>query len=323
MKKTETGEKQKINVVSLIINILLWLFVIFAALVTVMALSSASSPTGLPNLWGYSPITVLSDSMSDTFNAGDLIICRQLTAEEKANLGPGDVITFRVDLNNDGIDEVNTHRIVEKHESGGYIYFTTRGDNAKTNTRNDDYEVRYDLVLAKYTGTRIPGLGNVFNFLSSSTGFLVCIVVPLIIVFLYQVYKFIVAIIRAKGSAITSEKEEELKRQAIEEYLAAQAEEQNAKKTGDGDKGGDEAAEPEQVEAGADEKPAAENTETKETPPAEATEPKAPVEEEKKTAEEAAENDAEPSSIEEYPSEEAPAAEEQNEANASDAEKKD
>ena len=62
------------------------------------------------------------------------------------------------------------------------------------------------------------------SFLRSSLGFFLCIVLPLILFFLYELYRFIVLLMaeRAKSKPVDSDVEEEIKRRAIEEYLKQQ-----------------------------------------------------------------------------------------------------
>ena len=105
---------------SVIGNVILWLFVIFAEFVTVLVFSSQSNKDGISNVFGKSLITIQSDSMKPTFQTGDLIIDQVLTNADKTMLQPGDVITYYVDLYGDGISELNTQRIVERYEEGGY-----------------------------------------------------------------------------------------------------------------------------------------------------------------------------------------------------------
>lgn len=202
-------------------NTLLWLFVILATIMTIMVITAQNNRSGLPSVMGKMPISILSDSMKGTFSEGDMIVSKELTTEEKANLKVGDIITYLTDLDGDGkASEINTHRIVEIKEDNGYVYYVTRGDNAETNTKNDDSAVRYDSVLGIYSGTRIGGLGKVMTFIQSQTGFLVCIVLPLIAFFLFEMYRFIVVIVAAKGKKqLSEEEEEEIKKKAVEEYL--------------------------------------------------------------------------------------------------------
>ena len=113
---------------------------------------------------------------------------------------------------------------MERYEEGGYTYYITKGDNNETNPVNDA-PIMHTYVLAKYTGTRLAGVGYVIDFLQTSTGFLCVIVLPLVVFFLFELYNFIALIIRMKGgNKISKEEEEEIKKRAVEEYLRKQQE---------------------------------------------------------------------------------------------------
>lgn len=206
-------------------NIVLWLFVAFAVVITVLVFAANANSDGVPSIGGKSPISVLTDSMSPTFKAGDLIICRMLTDQEKANVEVDEVITYYVDLNNDGIDEINSHRVVDKYEESGYVYYITQGDNEDTNPVPDENPVAYYDVICVYTGTRIPGLGGFLSFLQTQLGFLLIIVLPLVLFFLYELYRFFTVLNDVRGNkkgVISAADEEEIKRRAVEEYLRSQ-----------------------------------------------------------------------------------------------------
>lgn len=68
------------------------------------------------------------------------------------------------------------------------------------------------------------------DFLRTKTGFFICILLPIALFFLFELYKLIATIIEIKRLAITESDEEEIKRRAVEEYLAQQKkkEEENA-----------------------------------------------------------------------------------------------
>ncbi len=207
------------------VNVLLWLFVAFSVVITVLVFAANSNDDGIPSIGGKSPISVLSDSMSPTFRAGDLIVCEILTDSEKSTLQVGDVVTYYVDLNGDGINEINTHRIVERYDQGGYVYYVTQGDNGVTNPTPDPDPVVYYNVICRYTGTKIAGLGKVLSYLQTSQGFLLCVVLPLLLFFIYELYRFVSVVVEAKskkGVVLSATEEEEIKRRAIEEYLASQ-----------------------------------------------------------------------------------------------------
>ncbi len=204
-------------------NILLWLFVVIAVFMTIIAFSSTKNQNGVAVIFGRMPITILSESMDPTLKKGDLIISHELSAEEKGTLKEDDIITYKVDLNGDGFMELNTHRVISVRNSGGYVYYTTKGDN---NAIADTQEVRYDNVVGIYNGSRVPGVGAVLNFLQTPTGFLVSVVIPLVLFLLYEIYNFIKVMISMKTDKQSKQYEEEIKKKAIEEYLAKQNAEQ-------------------------------------------------------------------------------------------------
>lgn len=203
-------------------NVLVWLFVVFAVITTIVAFSSTKNENGVAIIFGKMPISIVSDSMSPTFKTGDLIFSKSLTAQEKAGLAVDDIITYKVDLNGDGYTELNTHRIVEVRSEGGFVYYTTKGDNVQTNPVADAEEVRYENVVGIYSGNKIAVLGGILTFLQTSTGFLVCIVIPLLLFLLYEVYNFIKVMVTVKSEKQNKEYEEEIKKRAIEEYLSQQ-----------------------------------------------------------------------------------------------------
>ena len=217
------------KILSIVGNVLIWAFVILSLIITVMVFSSQKSKDGVPALFGKSLITIQTKSMEDTYKAGDLVFMTKTTTEEKQNLQPGTIITFRapIDINNDGKPgDLNTHRIVEKIE--GTNSYITKGDNNPLNDYEQDngYSVHSSDIIGVCTEDgKIRGLGNVINFLSSSLGFFLCIVLPLILFFLYELYNFITVLMAERkktASANAAETEEEIKKRAIEEFLAAQ-----------------------------------------------------------------------------------------------------
>ena len=235
----ENATKQKIKkIISIVANVLVWVFVAFSILVTVLVFSAQGSGDGVPSLFGKSLISVSTDSMEDTFYRGDLLLLDKLEDSEKFGLAVGTIITYKspVDLDGDGNRwDINTHRIVGI-EGDCYI---TQGDNTKTNPVPDSegangYKVDYTYVIGTVEeDARIGGLGGVIAFLRSSLGFFLCIVLPLALFFLYELYHFISLLVteRAKRAAAAAPTldEEEIKRRAIEEYLRAQKADKDGK----------------------------------------------------------------------------------------------
>jgi signal peptidase len=227
----ETKSKAK-KVLSIVANVLVWAFVAFSIAVTVMVLSAQSNEDGVPELFGKSMITIVSDSMTPTFDRGDMIFIEKLSGtpddlDRVKALEVGDIITFwsAEDINRDGQkNDLNTHRIVEKVNGG----FKTQGD--KFDVPDKDIVYYNDVIGVAHEDARIPGVGAVIGFLQSSLGFFLCIVLPLVIFFLYELYNFIKVLLeeKAKKAPVSKETEEEIKRRAIEEYLKSMQAEQNA-----------------------------------------------------------------------------------------------
>ena len=214
------------KVLKAVANVFSWVILILALLVTILVFSSGRN-NGVANLFGYIPLTVESDSMMPTFAQGDLIICKEI--EDLNQLKEDDVITFWTII--DGKKVKNTHRIVKVNEFENTRSFVTRGD---ANSIDDEIPAYAGDLIGEWTDVRLKGLGTVMNFLRTKTGFFACILIPMVIFFLFELYKFIVVLIEIKRPAISEEDEEEIKRRAIEEYLASQKQDESEEQ-GDSD----------------------------------------------------------------------------------------
>lgn len=210
------------KVVGIVINVILWLFVVFAALTTVVVFTGTSN-NGVGNLFGYMPFSIQTQSMEPTIKAGDVVIGKEVDFN---TLKEGDIITYWTTVDEQKI--LNTHRITKviSNGKGSVPSFKTKGDN---NQIEDEYTVAAADIVAKYN-SKISGLGKAVDFLETQKGFFICIVLPLILFFLYQLYHFIKVIVTVKqeNAGLAKEDEEELKKKAVEEYLAKQKEEQEA-----------------------------------------------------------------------------------------------
>ena len=230
----ESTNKQKTDakkVWRIVGNVFIWLFIAFSVIVTVFAFS-AKANDDVVTIAGKIISPVLTPSMDgDAMKKGDIIISQKISPDDAKKLEVGDIITFRVDLDQDGKLDINTHRIVERvseelDEEGNLtkVTYKTKGDN---NEFNDNYDITDDVVLGKYTGKRIPLLGNFIAFLMTPTGFFICIVIPLILFFLFEIIMFVRKVIEVKNAdkkQITEEDEEMIKRKAVEEYIRSQQE---------------------------------------------------------------------------------------------------
>ncbi len=177
------------------ISIVLWAVILLAALFAFTTLATKDS-SHVANLAGFTPLSVVTDSMAPTFQAGDLIIIRSC---DPASLKEGDIVTFHTIINNEFA--LNTHRIAEIQGQADARSYVTKGDN---NDIADIHMITDGDIVGKYVA-RLPHFGRVVEFLSSSMGFLLVIVLPLLIFFVYQVYHLVtVSIDLKKALAVES-----------------------------------------------------------------------------------------------------------------------
>lgn len=226
----------------IISNVVIAIILIFSIVMTVAVLSTTKSESGLPNLFGKAIFNVETDSMlsEQGFDKGSLIIVDLVdhTKDEGKVYKVGDVVTFWRYYEDQKYLE--THRIIEDTRSnpkeivdgvwihGGTPYYITKGDNTPDIDMHQNLAIDYlsnDRVVAVWTGTAIPHLGSVMGFLQSQLGFMLCVVIPTAIFFLFELFKFITALMDAKKEkalAAVKDAEDEIKQKVIAEMLAKQ-----------------------------------------------------------------------------------------------------
>ena len=276
----------------IILNVIIWLFVAFAVAVTTLVITAQWSSDGVPNIGGKYFINIVTDSMANTINEGDLIIGEGLTDTEKQSLVAkddekgveGDIITFWADLLGDGQQRLNTHRIVRINydAQGNVVSYVTKGDNTETNKVEDRNPVPWDKVICRYNGKKFSAVGGFLSFLQTSTGFLVVIVIPLILFFIYELIRFILTVKSVRGGnkkVISAEDEELIKKKAVEEYLRQQAEARAAEEAAKAEASNNAAEDPAKVEDVPAGDPPAEEAPTEEAPVEEAPAEDTPAEE--------------------------------------------
>ena len=174
MKKEETSPIHKLlTIIGTILCIILIPILIINCILIVKSFTSEE----VPDVAGILPLIVLTDSMYPVIQSGDLIICH---TEEPENVQVGDVIAF-FDPAGNGTTIV-THRVIEVTENG----WRTKGDN---NNAEDRLAVPADKLVAVYEGTRLPGLGDVALFMQSTTGLIVCVVCPILLLVGYDMIR--------------------------------------------------------------------------------------------------------------------------------------
>jgi len=183
-KPVAKKEKKKRNVkktVNTIINVVLIVAIIVAAICTYISFVNTSG-TGVPNILGLRLLSIQTDSMYPTIKAGDLVI--DVGVGDASELRSGDVITYWTMINGEHV--LNTHRIVAIYDGGEHLIFETKGD---ANSTADPMTVHENKIVGKYK-FRIPGVGKAIDYLQTSTGFLLVVLIPVFIFFIFHLVQF-------------------------------------------------------------------------------------------------------------------------------------
>ena len=174
---------------TVVLSVILWAIILIAALYAFTTMATRDNQN-VANIFGYTPLTVQSDSMVPTFASGDLIFIKKC---DPATLKEGDIICFHTIIDNEYA--LNTHRIKSIESVGDARSYTTIGDN--NNGITDQHVISDGDIVGKYVG-HLTGFGKVMDFLSSSMGFLIVIILPMMLFFIYQIYHLITISIRLK-----------------------------------------------------------------------------------------------------------------------------
>ncbi len=169
------------KVLKIIRSIFVWLIAALAVGMMVFTVVSVSTFDRTDrNLFGYKAFIVLSDSMNKTdFGAGDLVLIKEV---DPATLKDGDIIAY-TSQNNSNYGETVTHKIRKlTTDANGEPGFVTYGT---TTDADDETVVTYPYVLGKYQ-SHIPKVGTFFQFLKSTPGYIVCILVPFLALILIE-----------------------------------------------------------------------------------------------------------------------------------------
>ena len=179
------------KIMNISLRIFTWLLVAFTVCMMIFTIVTvATVDRNDRSILGVKFYIVQTDSMSKSelnadmdvhFDAGDIVVIKKV-ADNRA-MQAGDVISF-MSTNSENYGETVTHMIreVKKTDDGKVIGYVTYG----TNTGTDDKAlVEPDYVLGQYSG-KLPGVGKFFAFVKSTPGYIVCILVPFLLLILYN-----------------------------------------------------------------------------------------------------------------------------------------
>lgn len=239
-KKKEKWTPKRI--LNLVLDIVLFPILIFATCFS-LSLIITKITKGVPMVFGYAMITVVSGSMRDAgFEVGDKAFIKQTDACE---LKVGDYIAFfdYVDpahprpatiangekpTSNPRKNRIVFHEIIKiETDANGDLWFRTKG----TNNASADYNVIYqDYVIGKHVDDG-KGIVKFFKFVNSTTGIVLLVVVPCTIILFRDCYELMTMVFEYSDEKkkIKREKEIATLKTARDEDELEKAEEEKAK----------------------------------------------------------------------------------------------
>ena len=133
----------------------------------------------VPNVCGYFPLISLEEESSIDIEKGDFIICRKFDGDDV-----------------DNIDELMKGKLVTHFADGSHStmciapFVSVDGNYAMMlSPRNQQIYKRYVYEVVGEYRFSIPLLGYVIHFLSTIPGFLICVVIPTIVLTELYLYK--------------------------------------------------------------------------------------------------------------------------------------
>lgn len=155
-------------------------FIVFAVSMLVFTMISVKklNHDADKGIFGYKMFTVLSDSMKPEFEAGDIIIVKEMNTNK---LKAGDVITF---YSKEG--PLVTHKIEEVTEIDGERAFVTKGINVE---QQDKDPVLASRVIGRYSFA-LPNAGHFFQFIKTTRGYITLVLIPFLLIIGMYGYNF-------------------------------------------------------------------------------------------------------------------------------------
>lgn len=218
-KKKEKWTPKRI--LNLVLDIVLFPILIFATCFS-LSLIITKITKGVPMVFGYAMITVVSGSMRDAgFEVGDKAFIKQTEANE---LAVGDYIAFfdYVDpahprpatiangekpTSNPRKNRIVFHEIIKiETDANGDLWFRTKG----TNNASADYNVIYqDYVIGKHVDDG-KGIIKFFKFVNSTTGIVLLVVVPCTIILFRDCYELMTMVFEYSDEKKKIKREKEI-----------------------------------------------------------------------------------------------------------------
>ena len=176
-------------IIKIITKIISWVVLVFLVLLALLLIYYVIS-SKIYEIKGknYEPAvslyTIISPSMEPAIKVYDVVVTRKVT--DPSTIKEGDIITY-VSTSTLGEGLTITHRVKSVITTDNGVKFRTQGDN---NAIADSALVSSDHILGKVM-FKIPLLGHVQFLLQSKGGLLFVLLIPALIVVIYDVVKVV------------------------------------------------------------------------------------------------------------------------------------
>lgn len=189
-------------------NILEVLIIIYVIFLTSCILSR--NKFGFTQFGNYTLSSIESTDAKYVENtkSGDLLVVKS-----SKDIVKGDRLYYYATLNDRYVVRTG---IVEKVQKDEYNSLYTI-DTLVSGDKKAKLNVTQTRVLGKYSSS-IGSLGSIWKFLQSRLGFLIFVLLPILLVFVYQIYEFIIVLnYERRGELPPSKKEEKPKKEELKE----------------------------------------------------------------------------------------------------------
>lgn len=207
-------EKKLFKLINIIMNAFVYMFLGISLILLIFAIASKKDDDGAINIFNYQLRIVISPSMEkneETYNqiknydikdikTKSLVVVKTLSKENVnkwyESLNIGDVITFRYTYDNK--QETITHRIIEKklNDSGNGYIVKLQGDNkpvdgeALIQVIDTSEENSTNYIIGKVT-SKSYFIGLIIYSLKKPLGIALLIIVPSVIIIIFEVIKIV------------------------------------------------------------------------------------------------------------------------------------
>lgn len=177
-----------------LVEVLIIIYVIF---VTTCILSK--NRYGYTNIFGYTLVSVHQEDeayIKDS-KAGNLLVVKN-----DGNVNKNQYVYYYYA----DVSDPNNEKYVVR---GAFVTDTIKGDGGELYSLKDkeDPKISKARVLGNYSN-QYAVIGGVLEFLETRLGFLFCVLLPIMIVFVYQIYEFVVILNYDKADMIRKSEEE-------------------------------------------------------------------------------------------------------------------